>query len=75
MDKAVYAKVGTERLHDPTFLFSINGVLGLQYNINDRFGLYLEPELTGNLNRPEINTFRSNRELMLSVRAGLRVNL
>ena len=75
VDKAVYAKVGTERLHDPTFLFSINGVLGLQYNINDRFGLYLEPELTGNLNRPEINTFRSNRELMLSVRAGLRVNL
>lgn len=75
VDKAVYAKVGTERLHDPTFLFSINGILGLQYNINDRFGLYLEPELTGNLNRPEINTFRSNRELMLSVRAGLRVNL
>lgn len=75
VDKAVYAKVGTERLHDPTFLFSINGVLGLQYNINDRFSLYLEPELTGNLNRPEINTFRSNRELMLSVRAGLRVNL
>ena len=75
VDKAVYAKVGNERMHDRTFLFSINGVLGLQYNINDRFGLYLEPELTGNLNRPEINTFRSNRELMLSVRAGLRVNL
>lgn len=75
VDKAVYAKVGKERLHDRTFLFSINGVCGLQYNINDRFGLYLEPELTGNLNRPEISTFRSNRELMLSVRAGLRVNL
>ena len=75
VDKAVYAKVGNERLHDRTFLFSINGVCGLQYNINDRFGLYLEPELTGNLNRPEISTFRSNRELMLSVRAGLRVNL
>lgn len=75
VDKAVYAKVGNERMHDRTFLFSINGVCGLQYNINDRFGLYLEPELTGNLNRPEISTFRSNRELMLSVRAGLRVNL
>ena len=75
VDKAVYAKVGNERMHDRTFLFSINGVCGLQYNINDRFGLYLEPELTGNLNRPEIATFRSNRELMLSVRAGLRVNL
>lgn len=75
VDKAVYAKVGTERIHDRTFLFSINGVLGLQYNITDRFGLYLEPELTGNLNKPEIDTFRSDRELMLSVRAGLRVNL
>ena len=75
VDKAVYAKVGNERMHDRTFLFSINGVCGLQYNINDRFSLYLEPELTGNLNRPEISTFRSNRELMLSVRAGLRVNL
>lgn len=75
VDKAVYAKVGTERLHDRTFLFSINGVCGLQYNINDRFGLYLEPELTANLNKPEISTFRSNRELMFSVRAGLRVNL
>lgn len=75
VDKAVYAKAGTERLQDPTFLFSVNGVCGLQYNINDRFGLYLEPELSVNLNKPEIATFRSNRELMLSVRAGLRVNL
>lgn len=75
VDKAVYAKAGTERLRDRTFLFSVNGVCGLQYNINDRFGLYLEPELAVNLNRPEITTFRSNRELMLSVRAGLRVNL
>jgi len=75
VDKAVYAKAGTERLRDRTFLFSVNGVCGLQYNINDRFGLYLEPELAINLNKPEIATFRSNRELMLSVRAGLRVNL
>lgn len=75
VDKAVYAKAGTERLRDRTFLFSVNGVCGLQYNINDRFGLYLEPELAINLNRPEITTFRSNRELMFSVRAGLRVNL
>lgn len=75
VDKAVYAKAGTERLRDRTFLLSVNGVLGLQYNITDRFGLYLEPELTGNLNRPDIKTFRSDRELMLSVRAGLRVNL
>ena len=75
VDKAVYAKAGTERLRDRTFLFSVNGVCGLQYNINDRFGLYLEPELAVNLNKPEIATFRSNRELMLSVRAGLRVNL
>lgn len=75
VDKAVYAKAGTDRLRDRTFLFSVNGVCGLQYNINDRFGLYLEPELAINLNRPEIATFRSNRELMLSVRAGLRVNL
>jgi len=75
VDKAVYAKAGTERLRDRTFLFSVNGVCGLQYNINDRFGLYLEPELAVNINKPEIATFRSNRELMLSVRAGLRVNL
>jgi len=75
VDKAVYAKAGTERLRDRTFLFSVNGVCGLQYNINDRFGLYIEPDLAVNLNRPEITTFRSNRELMLSVRAGLRVNL
>jgi len=75
VDKAVYARVGAERLHDPTFLFSINGVCGLQYNINNRFGLYLEPELAVNLNRSEISTFRSGRELMLSARAGLRVNL
>lgn len=77
VDKAVYAKVGTERLYDPSVvLFSINGVLGLQYNITDRIGLYLEPELVGNLNSSSnIETFRNRRDIMLSARAGLRVNL
>ncbi len=75
IDKAVYAKCGDERLYDRTFLFSINAALGLQFNITDRLGLYLEPELVGNLNKPYIETFRSDNELMLSARAGLRVIL
>lgn len=75
IDKAVYAKCGDERLYDRTFLFSINAALGLQYNITDRLGLYLEPELVGNLNKPYIETFRSDNDLMLSARAGLRIIL
>lgn len=75
LDRCVYAKVGNERLYDSSFLWSLNGVLGMQYNITDRISLYFEPEITGNLGYPQIRTYRDDAEIMLTARFGLRFNL
>lgn len=75
VDKCVYARCGTERLYDSSFLWSLNGALGMQYNITNRFSLYLEPEIIGNLNHSQIETYRSDSDVMLTARIGLRFNL
>lgn len=75
LDRCVYAKVGNERLYDSSFLWSLNGVLGMQYNITDRISLYFEPEITGNLGYPQIRTYRDDAEIMLTARFGIRFNL
>ena len=50
VDKCVYARVGNERLHEKDFLFSLTGAAGLQYNITNKIGLYLEPDFSLRLN-------------------------
>lgn len=75
VDRCIYAKVGNERLYDDTFLWSLNGALGVQYNITPALSLYAEPELTANLGYPQIRTYRDDAEMMLTARFGLRINL
>ena len=74
MDKCVYAKVGDERLHEKQFLFGVNGAMGLQVNIVPMVGLYFEPEFSYALNEGSIETFRSDKPFVITVRAGLRFN-
>lgn len=75
VDKCVYAKVGNERLYDDAVLWSLNGALGVQYNITPRLSLYAEPELTTSLGYSRIYTHRDDAQFMMTARFGLRVNL
>lgn len=75
VDRCIYAKRAGERLYDDAFLFSFTAAAGLQYNINSRFSLYLEPEFSANLNKGNVRTYRTKHEYILTARAGLRINL
>ena len=74
VDKCVYARVGNERLHEKDFLFSLTGAAGLQYNITNKIGLYLEPDLSLRLNEGTLETYRHDHFGVVSARAGLRFN-
>lgn len=75
VDRCIYAKVGSERLYDNSFLWSVNAAMGLQYNITPRLSLYAEPELTGNIGYSLLDTYRNDAEVMITARFGLRINL
>ena len=72
VDKCVYARVGNERLHEKDFLFSLTGAAGLQYNITNKIGLYLEPDFSLRLNDGTLDTYRHDHFGVISARAGLR---
>ncbi|MBR7027653.1 MAG: hypothetical protein IKI13_08815 [Bacteroidales bacterium] len=57
--------------------FSLLGAGGVQFNINRRVGLYLEPELswTAPSRNRVLATYRSENPLMFSLATGLRINL
>ena len=74
VDKCVYARVGNERLHEKDFLFSLTGAAGLQYNITNKIGLYLEPDFSLRLNEGTLETYRHDHFGVISARAGLRFN-
>ena len=74
VDKCVYARVGNERLHEKDFLFSLTGAAGLQYNITNKIGLYLEPDFSLRLNEGTLETYRHDHFGVVSARAGLRFN-
>lgn len=75
INKCIYAKRGEKRLHEYNMLYSLGATVGVQYNVNSRFSLYLEPDLGFNLNEGDINTYRNGGEFMFTARAGLRINL
>lgn len=74
MDKCIYASVGGERLKEKQVLFGVNGNVGIQVNLAPKAGLFLEPEISYNLNKGTLETYRSEHPLMLSARAGLRLS-
>ena len=74
VDKCVYASVGDERLHEKDFLFSLTGAAGLQYNITNKIGLYLEPDFSLRLNEGTLETYSHDHFGVISARAGLRFN-
>ena len=74
VDKCVYARVGDEILHEKDFLFSLTGAAGMQYNITNKIGLYLEPDFSLRLNEGTLETYRHDHFGVISARAGIRFN-
>lgn len=75
VDKCIYAKAGSERLHEKEFLWSAGLSLGLQYGISDRASLFVEPEVSAKINRGSLSTYRNKHDLMLTARLGFRIDL
>lgn len=75
VDKCIYAKAGSERLHEKEFLWSAGLSLGLQYGISDRASLFVEPEVFAKINRGSLSTYRNKHDLMLTARLGFRIDL
>ena len=50
------------------------GAAGLQYNITNKIGLYLEPDFSLRLNEGTLETYRHDHFGVISARAGIRFN-
>lgn len=75
VEKCIYAKAGSERLHEKKLLWSAGVSLGLQYDVSDRTALFIEPDISWKLNRGTLETYRREHDLMLTARAGFRIDL
>lgn len=75
VEKCVYAKLGAERLHEKDFLWSAGVSLGMQYGITSRTSLFFEPEISAKLNRGDLQTYRTEKDVMITARAGIRIDL
>lgn len=75
VEKCVYAKAGSERLHEKKPLWSAGVSLGFQYDISDRTALFVEPDVSWKLNRGTLETYRLEHDLMFTARAGFRIDL
>lgn len=74
MDKCIHARAGKDILREKELLFGLSCTMGMQVNISSKLGLYFEPEAYYALNGGSINTFRSDRQLIITFRGGLRIN-
>ena len=57
--------------------FSFLGAVGVQFNLTDSFGLYLEPELSWTVpsGKAVLSTYRSEHPTMFSIASGVRITL
>lgn len=75
VEKCVYAKLGAERLHEKDFLWSAGVSFGIQYGITSRTSLFFEPEISAKLNRGDLQTYRTEKDVMITARAGIRIDM
>ena len=77
VDRLVYGKFGQATIHDNTFNWSLTGSAGVQYELFPNVGLFLSPEVSYyfKLSNPVIQTYRTENPLMITIGAGLRINL
>lgn len=75
VDKCLWAKAWGETLHEKEFLWSVTCAGGLQVNLSPTAALYLEPEISRALNTGSLQTYRTEENSTICLRAGLRFTL
>jgi len=48
---------------------------GMQFNFNRLVGIYIEPQFTYSLNKPIIDSYKTNSQSIFLIAAGLRFSL
>lgn len=57
------------------FLYSALLAAGMQFNFNRLVGIYIEPQFTYSLNKPIIDSYKTNSQSIFLIAAGLRFSL
>jgi len=76
-DICLGATLGGEKITRDGIGFSLIGAGGIQFNITEHLGLYVEPELSWTLPSEShvLANYRSDHPFMFSIASGLRINL
>ena len=74
-DKCLWATAWGKTLHEKEVLWSATCAAGLQVNLTPSSSIYLEPELSRALNTGSLQTYRSEENSTLYMRAGIRFTL
>lgn len=74
VEKCVYGKLGDERQTVDPVQLSVLGALGAQYNLSQRWGLYVEPGISYYFDDgSKVQTIRKERPCSFTLQAGLRL--
>ncbi len=74
-DKCLWATAWGKTIHEKEVLWSATCAAGLQVNLTPSSSIYLEPELSRALNTGSLQTYRSEENSTLYMRAGIRFTL
>ena len=76
-DICVGATLNDKSLRKDGLRLSLLGACGLQWNMTERLGLFVEPEMswTAPSKTPVLATYRTDHPLMFSVATGIRINV
>lgn len=74
-DKCLWATAWGKTLHEKEVLWSTTCAAGLQVNLTPSSSIYLEPEISRALNTGSLQTYRSEENSTLYMRAGIRFTL
>ena len=76
-DLCVRATLNEKALRKDGFCLSLLGACGLQWNMTERLGLFVEPQLswTSPSKTPVLATYRTDHPFVFTVATGIRINV
>ncbi|ADV43786.1 porin family protein [Bacteroides helcogenes] len=74
VEKCVYGKIGSDNATVKPLQFSVMGAVGVQYNVNNRVGLYMEPGVSYFFDDgSDVQTIRKENPCNFTLQAGIRL--
>lgn len=74
-DYCLKAVRGGEAIPKGGFVFSLLGAGGIQFNVSDRLGIYVEPEINLALPSKAPETYMTKHTVSLQLSTGIRINI